>query len=81
MLDARVRLLENKLEVMASEFSGVLKELQTTIQGLAKLTTLGIKSVSERVVELEEMRTRLKETGVYTDKVVSPEVGTSGKEI
>lgn len=53
MSDLRLDLLEKKVEVMQQEFSQVLGELQVTIQGLAKMTQIGLHTLVERVNQLE----------------------------
>jgi hypothetical protein len=53
MSDIRLDLLEKKMEVMQSEISQVLGEMQTTIQAMAKMFQVGMKVIDSRLTSLE----------------------------
>lgn len=50
----RIDLLEKKLQVLTSEFNSVLQEIQVTMEGLAKLSKVGIQTLDRRLLELED---------------------------
>jgi hypothetical protein len=52
-INQRVEFLEQRLEVLQAELNTVLKEMQVTIEGLAKLTQVGIGTLNERITKLE----------------------------
>lgn len=53
MDNLKLDLLEKKMEVMQVEVSQVLKEMQTTIQALAKMVQVGMRVMDERLSALE----------------------------
>lgn len=53
MEDMRIKLLEQKVEVMQKEVSQVLNEMQVTIQAIAKTYSTALKIVMERLDKLE----------------------------
>ncbi len=53
MSDLRIDFLEKKLEVMQSEVSEVLGEMQTTIQALARMLKIATETTNVRLTSLE----------------------------
>lgn len=53
MSNMRLDLLEKKLEVMQSELSQILGELQSTIQAIAGMSSAGIKGLDIRIGNVE----------------------------
>lgn len=49
----RIQILEQQLQVMQSEISQVLGEMQTSVQALAKMTQVGLRLMDERLRVLE----------------------------
>lgn len=49
----RIDLLEKKVEVLQSEISQVLGEMQTTIAALTKMVQVGMRITDERLTALE----------------------------
>lgn len=50
----RITLLEQKFDVLASEVSQVIGEIQQTMQALTRMTQIGLRLMSDRLDELEK---------------------------
>lgn len=53
MSDMRIDLLEKKVEVMQNEIGDVINEMHVTIQGLARMVTVALKSMDARLTAIE----------------------------
>lgn len=54
MEDFKVKLLEQKVEVMQREVSQVLGEMQTTIEAIAATYSTALKVMMQRIDDLEK---------------------------
>lgn len=73
-----MKLLNKKVDVLVSEFNSVLNEMQVTVQGLAGLTTAGLKSLDARLALVENY---LKKYGLPADTEPSASVDRSPVEL
>lgn len=53
-IHSRILLLEQKFDVMTKEFSGVLQEMQVTIQGTVGMTKTAVRALHDRLTAIEQ---------------------------
>lgn len=75
----RITLVEQKLEVLAREFTEVLRDIQTSLEGITKGNKMAFEVAFERIRLLEEDLAKLQGTAVTSN--IPSLIIESGKEL